>query len=417
MPENIQDAEVQRALEFARQKVLDKPKDAGAWGYLGKVLLTHLFSGDADFCFAQAARLDPAEPIWVYGRGLIALRLDPTPEKGLELLRQAVAAAESGSDTRAAMSLQLAEALLEIGDLDQAERLFRAEQERTPADPRAALGLGLIARARGNHAAAAKFLTLAQSSPYARKKATVQLAVLARAASDQKAAEMHEQQAAGRPPDPPWPDPLLNEVIRLQVGRRGLERQVDQLERGGRFAEAAQLYLDQLEKQPTAWASIGAGINLVRLRDYEQALPLLREGVRLEPDNAHARYSLALGLFTRAEREVVGAPNSRQAREWFQEAVEHARRAAERRPDHADAYLIWGLSLKHLGDPSAAVEPLRKGVACTPADRELQLGLGEALMAVGRNREAETHLENARQLDPNDRRPAEALERLRAKKE
>ncbi len=91
LPENIQDAEVQRALELARQRVLDKPENATAWGYLGKMLLAHLFTREADFCFAQAARLDPAEPIWVYGRGLIALRLDPTPEKGLGLLRQAVA--------------------------------------------------------------------------------------------------------------------------------------------------------------------------------------------------------------------------------------------------------------------------------------------------------------------------------------
>ncbi len=418
LPENIQDAEVQRALELARQRVLDKPENATAWGYLGKMLLAHLFTREADFCFAQAARLDPAEPIWVYGRGLIALRLDPTPEKGLGLLRQAVAAAtESGSEARAAMSLQLAEALLESGELDEAERLFRAEQGGpAPASQRAALGLGLIAKARGNEPVAAKLLTVAQGSPFARKKATAQLAVLARAGGDPKAAERYEKQAAEQPPDPPWPDPLLDQVIRLQVGRRGLERQAEQLRRQKKFADAAQLYLDQLEKQPAAWAYLGAGSNLTRLRDYERALPLFRAAVQLEPDSAQTHFALAQALVAHSERESEGSPGPAQVKE-LREAVTHAQRAAELRPDYAEAYLYWGLALKYLGDPKAAIEPLRKGVACSPTDVVLQLTLGEVLLAVGRHQEAETHVENARRLAPNDQRPVQALKRLREKKE
>jgi predicted Zn-dependent protease len=74
------------------------------------------------------------------------------------------------------------------------------------------------------------------------------------------------------------------------------------------------------------------------------------------------------------------------------------------------------LSLKSLGESKAAVEPLRNAVACRPESFDLQLELGEALLDAGQEREAQTHLENAQRLQPENRRPAEALERLRNKK-
>ena len=92
------------------------------------------------------------------------------------------------------------------------------------------------------------------------------------------------------------------------------------------------------------------------------------------------------------------------------------RRAAELRPGYARAYLFWGLALKYLGEPAAAVEPLRKGVLGHPEEFDLQLALGEALLQTGQDREAQTYLENARRLDPDDPRPAQDLERLRHKK-
>jgi Flp pilus assembly protein TadD len=414
MPGGIEDREVRRALERARQEVLDNTRSAAAWGHLGKILLAHLFPGEADFCFAEAARLDPADPLWVYARGVIALPRDP--EKPVTLLRQAVAVAATGSQQRSAMSLQLAEALLERGDLGEAETLFRQELEHGPKSARAAFGLGLIAISQGNEPAATKFLTVAQGSAHARKKASAQLAALARAGGDRKAAAAYEKQAAGLPEDPPWPDPILDEVAYMRVGRRGRERLAGLLEKQHRYAEAADVYLEQIDKQPNVQAYIGAGMNLARLRNYDRALPLLRNAVRLQPDNAVAHSALALVLFARAEREWHTSPGLPQLKEWFREAVEHARQATQLRPGHAQAYLYWGLSLKYLGEPAAAVEPLRKGVTCAPADFELQYGLGEVLLEVGRLKEAEVHLSNAQRLAPNDPRLLGALKRLRLKK-
>jgi tetratricopeptide (TPR) repeat protein len=415
MPAEVRDAEVRLAIEHARHKVLEAPHSAETWGTFGLVLLAHLLDREADACFAQAARLAPGDARWPYGRGLIALKRDP--EKSLPLLRQAAElAASSWPEHRADVCLQLAEALLERRQLDEAEALFREEWRRRPGQPRAALGLGMIALARGDLQAAADMLGTARASRFARKNATAQLAVLARLRHDPDAASALEQEFAGLPNDPPWPDPLLDKVVGLQVGHHRRERQADELERQHRYAEAAAVWLDQLEREPTVQACIGAGINLARQGDYERSLPLLREGVRRDPDNAQAQYTLALALFAQAEKEWQHSPGSARAREGFQEALPHARRAAERKPDHAMACLFWGLSLKYLGQPGEAIAPLRQGVAVRPDLFDLQLALGEALLESGRPQEAERHLENARRLDPKDPRPRQALERLGPRK-
>jgi tetratricopeptide (TPR) repeat protein len=399
-------------IEETRQDVIDHPRSADAWGRLGMVLLAQLFDIDADHCFAEAARLDPSDARWPYGRGLLALKRNP--DNALPFLRQAIAV-ESRPGTLSDYSMQLAEALLERRELDEAEQLFGQEYERDPSNLRAAFGLGLIAVARDDDRAAEKFLTVARASPFARKKATAELATLARARGDKAAATSFEKETVALPDDPPWPDPLLDLVFQLSVGQRGWERDVGMMERDGHYAEAAQKYLEHIKKAPTSQTYVGAGINLARLREYDRAIPLLREAVRLDADSVQAQYTLALVLFSRAEREWQQSPGADDAKEWFREAIPHARRATELKPDHARAYLFWGLALKYLGDPVAALAPLRKGVECRPEEFDLQFALGETLLETGHDREAETALKDAQRQNPNDPRPAQDLERLRAK--
>jgi tetratricopeptide (TPR) repeat protein len=415
LPADMRDSEVRQAIEQSRQNVLGAPRSADAWGNHGLTLMAHLFDREADVCFAEAARLAPTDARWPYARGLIALKRDP--ENAPPLLRQAASmAAESWPEHQSDLCLKLAEALLERHQLDEAEKVFREEWRRQPGNPRAPLGLGMIALSRDDQQAAADFLTAARTSRHASRTATAQLAALARRRGDQATANNYEEQHAALSEDLPWPDPILDELFRLQVGHRQRERQADKLERQHKYEEVAAVMLHQLQEEPTAEIHVAAGINLVRVGDYERGLPLLREGVRRDPDSTRAQYSLALALFSQAEEEWQRSPDSEQAKKGFREAIIYARRATELKSDHALAYLFWGLALKHLGESTAAVAPLRRGVACRPEMFELQLALGEALLESGQRREAETHLENARRLDPKDSRLIQALERLREKK-
>jgi tetratricopeptide (TPR) repeat protein len=312
--------------------------------------------------------------------------------------------------------LQLGEALLERQNLDEAEALFRDELRRDPNEPRAALGLGLALRARGEEDEAGELLSRARSSPFAKKTATAQLASLARSRNEAELADELAKQASKLPADPPWPDPILDEMMHLQVGARGRARAAEQLEQQHRYAEAAQAYLEWAEKEPNPRACVAAGINFARTRDYDRAIPLLNQAIALDPDSSNAHYTLALTQFTRAERETAATPGSPKARAWFEEAVEHFHRATVLKPDHAAAYLHWGLSLKHLGDLPGAEVQLRRGISCRPENFELQLALGEVLLATGKVPEAREHLENAQRLDPQDSRPRQALERLESDK-
>ena len=58
-----------------------------------------------------------------------------------------------------------------------------------------------------------------------------------------------------------------------------------------------------------------------------------------------------------------------------------------------------------------------EGDRIRPEISDLQIALGETLLETGQDREAETYLENARRLDPNDPRLVKDLERLHKKDE
>jgi tetratricopeptide (TPR) repeat protein len=414
-PSDIDDAEVLQVIRDAQQPVRDAPGSAAAWGHLGKVLLAQQFDKEADVCFAEAFRLDPSDARWLYARCVIILKRDP--DHAVAMLREALAVAGNGPpDYRSVIGMQLAEALLERGRLDEAEPLYQAEHRAAPDNPRATLGLGLIAQLRGDSALAKTMLTAAQGGLSARRYATVQLAALARAQGDAMRADALEKKIATLPPDAVWPDPFFEEIAPMQVGQRGFERQVKRLENERRFDEAAALYLKQIDAHPSLHNYVGAGMNLGRLRDYDRAFPLLRQAVRLYPNSAHAHYTLALVVFARAEVAWQTTPDAPEVKAWFGEASAHAEKAAAMRPNYGEAYLFWGLSLKYLGRREDAIAPLRQGVALLPADGRLQLALGQTLLEAGHSLEAATYLENAQRIAPDDPRPTQALERLRTKK-
>lgn len=411
LPPDITDPEVRAVIGAAREKLTTAPRSGEAWGEYGTVLLANLFDRDADFCLAEAAKLDPSDPRWPYARGLIALKRDPP--KAVDFLTAAAAAARNKPQFRQAMTLQLADALLERGEVERAAALFR--QELVPPDPaRAHFGLGLVALARGDEATAAKQFETVRTHPCCRKQAGAQLALLARARGDVSASKQFEAEANALESDPPWPDPYLDRVVTLQTGARGLDRRIGVMERDGRYREAAEAYLAQASQTRTCRLLTGAAVNLARLREYDAAVDLLREAVGLDTTDSNARYTLALVLYTRAEKEWARDPESPTAAKQFREVIASAKLATELKPDHALAYLFWGLSRKNLGEPGAAIDPLRKALAIRPGEFEVHLALGQVLAATGDRAGAEASLNTASRVRPSDPRPTQELAKLKS---
>jgi tetratricopeptide (TPR) repeat protein len=416
MPQ-ISDPEIRLVVEKARQGVVDKPNSAAAWGRLGMMLEAHLFEPEADRCFAEAARLDPRDVRWPYFRFLCTPKAQP--EKALAFLRQANACS-AANEYESAVNFRLAEALLEQQQYDEAEQRFRREMSRGSNQEklRAAYGLGLIAMARGNTSAAEEFLKIARESPYARRAALAQLAALARARGDNLAAAAMTRESAPRPGDEStWPDPIFQAMANMQVGANVRKQLATQFEAQGNYAAALQIHLQQIEIKPTSDAYISAGLDYAQLSNFDKSLDCYYKAIDMDPDNAQAHYMLAWTQFERAFKERQHSATSSLAQTWFKEAAQHAQQATVLKPDHARGYLIWGLSLRYLEDRKAALEQLRKGVRCSPSDWELQFWLGDTFLENGDVGEAETYLENARKLNPNDPKLVGALERLRQKKD
>src|SRR5262249_40083708 len=135
----------------------------------------------------------------------------------------------------------------------------------------------------------------------------------------------------------------------------------------------------------------------------------------LAPEKMQAYYYLARLSYGQAEQRWRQDSDSARALAGFRAAADYARRALTRKPDHAMAHMILGLSLKYLGQRAEALASVGAAVACGPDLAYPHLYLGEMLAEDGHGAEARTHLEQAVRLAPaDDPQPRAALERLDA---
>jgi tetratricopeptide (TPR) repeat protein len=422
LPDNINKAELRKSIEEARRLVQEKPRSADAWSALGLLLLAHKCNAEADTCFAEASRLDPASPYWFYYRYVASLRLNNDPDQLLYFLRQADQRADLlPEEYRVALRLRLAETLLEREEIAEAEKVYRSEGQKYPKSERVALGLGYIAFRQGDNQKAVELLTPLQITVSARQ-VTQLLAMLSQKQNDRAATERFEQRLASLGPDTDWPDPFYALIYEYESPEMKAREMVPQLVRQGAYRQAAEICVARLKERPQLSLYLGAGVNFVRSGDFDRGLEMLWAAERLEPDNSTIAFAIAEGLLQwgNAERERDSA--SPTSMKHWREAVVSARRAVQLKKSHALAYLVLGRALILLGEPEAAVEELQRGVEYRPEFFQLQYYLGLAyLESAGWFRpehyqQATLHLENARKLDTTNPLPVKALERLHFKK-
>ena len=123
VPANEADPLVATVVEKVRGEVLREPHSARAWGRLGQAFLANDMEREGSICFAEAERLDPANPRWPHYRAGI-LQNRGEPESALPLLQRAAECCEVAASDNLVPRSMLAETLLALGRLDEAEEQF-----------------------------------------------------------------------------------------------------------------------------------------------------------------------------------------------------------------------------------------------------------------------------------------------------
>ncbi|HEV3116898.1 MAG TPA: tetratricopeptide repeat protein [Gemmataceae bacterium] len=387
------DPAVKSAIAYAEGAVRRAPDSADAWGRLGMVLAAHGLYPESLGCFARAERLDPEELRWPYFQG-VGLSLGD-PYAALPHLRQAVALCPPTAD---APRLRLAEALLAQGQRREAHEMFLLVLTRDPDNPRAHLGLGQLLCQENDSANSLKHLERAAASVLTQQRARMMMSEIRRSQGDAAAAEREQRLAAALPADPEAPDPFLEEMARLRVGKQAQLARASSLLEQDRVAEAVAI-LQQLVRQypdlASAWLGLGRG--LIQQKRYGAAEQALRRAARLDPARAQVQFYLGVAL-------------SQQGR--VRDATAFFKRATELRPDDALAQYNLGQCLNAQGAHNDAIAALEAAVHYKPHYAQAHASLGELLAEDGKRQMAVQHLRLAAELNPADARTQQLLKNL-----
>jgi tetratricopeptide (TPR) repeat protein len=349
--------------------VRDHPGDPARLGRLGMVLEAWEQWAAAADAYALARTLERRFE-WYYLGGVVAARSAHHAEAAT-LFREAVALSPSSTAAR----LKLADALLESGALDDAQREYGSALADPLAGPHAQYGLGRILAIRGQHAAAtAHFDEAVRLYPefgaawYARGLAQRNMNRIEEARESLSRA----QQYGAR-----WPsvdDPFLARVNTLRTDPKArIERGV-QLERQGDVRGAIREHEAALAEDPRFTQ---AHVNLIRLygreKDWSKGEAHYREAVRLGAPGPDAYYNYGVTLLLQ-ERDG--------------DAAATLQRVVDANPQHAGAWNSLGQIAERGGRFDEALARYRTAVDSAPADSGMRFNLGRLLIAMRRYREA-----------------------------
>jgi tetratricopeptide (TPR) repeat protein len=388
------DPAIVAAVQTARAAVRKSPRSARAWGGLGMVLVVHEFLPEAQFCLAQAERLAPHEPRWPYCQAL-GLLFAKEQEAALPKLERAVALYGDEFDTP---RVRLAEELLSLDRLDEAEQHFRHLLGINPLHPRAQLGMARLACKRRDFSASLVPLRFALNDPRTQKAANGLLAEVQERLGNQPEAEEALRRAATLPEDPFLPDPVNDEITSLRTGKAAWILRARQLSRLGHEREARTLLEQTVNDYPDAddaWLQLGK--MLLKQKDLPAAEQALRRAADLAPGAHDNVYSLGVALLDRRDLSAATA--------CF-------RRATELKPDFAPGWYNLGYCLYYEGDANGAIDAFHTALRYAPNLFEAEFNLARVLIEKGLSAEALVHARHARQLKPTDPEAAQQLDRV-----
>ncbi|HEX4952140.1 MAG TPA: tetratricopeptide repeat protein [Thermoanaerobaculia bacterium] len=302
------------------------------------------------------------------------------------------------AEVQPACWLELGRACLLVGELQEAEKVFRSALELDPGSAPALEGLGQIALARDRPAEAVVFLERALALVPEANRVHYPLAQAYRKIGDAPAAEAHlaKRGLVGPKIPDPWADRVAaargGERLAISRGRLALQ--------AGDVASAVAAFEEAVAAAPKsvpAWVNLGVARS--RAGRNEEAIAALRTAAGLDPANLTAQYNLALLL------AGLGRWNEACA------AVEAALAL-----DHNDPVMNREMArcLGRAGRTDLALDAWQRAADLAPETEEPLLGKAALLVALGRFTEAVSVLEGSLTFDPARGRSAAALARLLA---
>ncbi len=306
--------------------------------------------------------------------------------------------------------LQQALTLLQQGNLEQAETLYRALLQQEPDNADALQFLGVIQAQRGRLDEAAKLMdrAIAQAPDHATAHGN-RGNVLRGLARHEEAVASYDRALAL---DPENPDTLLNRAAALIDLRRPAEaladyeavlvvnpghrvarlRRCELLSALQRFAEALAGYEAALQGDPEDVDLLfHCGVLLVKLRRYAEAVARYDQALMLKPDYAEVLNNRGIALW-----------NDRR----HADAVASYDRALVVRPDYADAHYNRGIALAGLNRHAEALASYDRAIACHPGYARAHSNRGAALVRLEQLDAALASYDQALALNP---RLADAL--------
>jgi putative PEP-CTERM system TPR-repeat lipoprotein len=322
------------------------------------------------------------------------------------------------ADTPELMAVR-ADALLAMGDSDQARALFEDLRRRQPKNPDALIGLGRIAYVDGNPLEAMSYAGQVLASDPRNTDALMFKADLERAQNHpEQAVALYDQVLALRPQH----RTAHVEKAYLAVGLGRYDNAQAELDAAARIApnsmlvaytqalldyqrgkpEAAQeSLLKVLRVAPEHMPSVLlAGAVSMKLGSWYLAEHHFRHYLERNPDNLFARKMLAQALLESGHgNDALGVLGP---------AIKNGREDAELLALAGESHL----SIRHLDEASDLFE---KASALDPASARMRTSLGLSRLAKGDNEAALRHLQAATQLDGNSAEAAVALIRAELK--
>ncbi len=375
---------VRAQLGDALNTVQANPENAAANGQLGMLFHIYDIHSQAEVCYRRALILDEGDRRWHYYHGLVLVRMGDWDRARRALSRFV----DQQPD--------YVPALLELADLDFRQNRYEQARSRfenvlnvSPKNPVAMVGLARCQMQADQFRDAIQFLMAALDIAPRYGHARYILAQALRKTGRKKdALEQVGLADKQRELTPPLDDPLRGQLEALATG---------------------------------AIESLHRGIELMQSNHPRQALPLLEESLRLNPNlpETHAQIGTAYLLVDQndlAEKHLKRAlemsPAYVQAhynlgllahrKQQWSIAANHFQAACNIEPSHFDANLGLGTAMQKRSQHAAAVAPFRVAIRSSPTDPRAYKRLAESLMQLESYADALVVLENGHRELPND---------------